>query len=294
VKWIDVHGAQPEEVVYSHPSFARNEQAVKVIREAEKCVVEKADIITVQSEVMMSHLLETHGKGLIAYAYQCGADTDKFKPDAWSREQVRRSLGYQSNDCVIVYAGGTASWQMVPETLRLLAALHKHDPRCKGLIVTQSDHETVIKLAKSCGLPEKAFSLRRATHEEVPAYLSASDIGVLLRVDNVVNRVACPTKLGEYLACGLPVIVGPVAKHWPWFLTDNISYTVNNLINVECDAEAVLGFIRAVCVERIATGERCRQMAVEKLSRSRDRNVLQRDVMPVLHRLQNEYRKQKN
>lgn len=45
VKWIGVNGAQPEEVVYSHPSFARNEQVVKVIREAEKCVVEKKTLL---------------------------------------------------------------------------------------------------------------------------------------------------------------------------------------------------------------------------------------------------------
>jgi glycosyltransferase involved in cell wall biosynthesis len=35
----------------------------------------------------------------------------------------------------------------------------------------------------------------------------AADVGLLIRGDDLVNRVAAPTKFAEYLACGLPVVV---------------------------------------------------------------------------------------
>lgn len=34
----------------------------------------------------------------------------------------------------------------------------------------------------------------------------AADLAVIFRKQDLVNRVACPTKFAEYLGCGLPVL----------------------------------------------------------------------------------------
>ena len=44
-------------------------------------------------------------------------------------------------------------------------------------------------------------------HSEVMRYMSAADAGIIMRNDIVVNNVASPIKIGEYLGCGLPVIL---------------------------------------------------------------------------------------
>ena len=49
---------------------------------------------------------------------------------------------------------------------------------------------------------------------EVPHYLNAADVAFLFRDNVVMNAVASPTKLAEYMACGLPIISSEVAKHW--------------------------------------------------------------------------------
>ena len=38
-------------------------------------------------------------------------------------------------------------------------------------------------------------------------FLNASDIGIILRENNLVNNVSSPMKIGEYLCCGLPLIL---------------------------------------------------------------------------------------
>ena len=42
-----------------------------------------------------------------------------------------------------------------------------------------------------------------------PEYLAAADLGLLLRDQTTLNRVASPVKFGEYLASGTPVIMTP-------------------------------------------------------------------------------------
>jgi glycosyltransferase involved in cell wall biosynthesis len=58
-------------------------------------------------------------------------------------------------------------------------------------------------------LPEGTYSVISSLVEEVGKYLEASDLGLLLRENHVVNRVASPTKFAEYLLCGLPVVISP-------------------------------------------------------------------------------------
>jgi hypothetical protein len=44
-------------------------------------------------------------------------------------------------------------------------------------------------------------------HHEVPVRLAGAHVGFLLRRSSPVNEVSSPTKFGEYLAAGLPVVM---------------------------------------------------------------------------------------
>jgi glycosyltransferase involved in cell wall biosynthesis len=49
--------------------------------------------------------------------------------------------------------------------------------------------------------------IQPSEHGEVPFWLAAADIAIGLRQPNFSSLGASPTKLAEYLACGLPVVV---------------------------------------------------------------------------------------
>lgn len=51
------------------------------------------------------------------------------------------------------------------------------------------------------------FSVQAVASSEVPSYLAAADVGLAF-IKRCVSKVASsPTKNGEYLACGLPLVI---------------------------------------------------------------------------------------
>ena len=122
----------------------------------------------------------------------------------------RRAAGL---DGVVVGCVGTLSHSYQrAETLNYLALLARRLPRMTALIVTREDHESLREAALRAGIPPGQFVLRRASFDEMPALIALMDVGVFFVKPLVSMRAAAPTKLGEFLACGVPVVIaGPLA-----------------------------------------------------------------------------------
>lgn len=279
ISWLDFHGAMPEEVLLCYPNRSGTKRFAMELRCKENRVAKEADVITCQSGAMISHLESAYGKKLLnAHVYHCGVDTDMFAFDNEKRIATRKAFGFTSADRLIVYAGGIHPWQKFPETLRMIAALHAKDSRYKGIVLTGWDQDEINRIARACSLPTDSFVVKSVPHWEVPSCLVAADVGVLLRDDSTVNRVACPTKLGEYLACGLPIITGPVAKHWAWTSSvEDISFVVEHY-NVEKCTDLIANFIEVVFKNSEVLRYRCRKIAIDTLSMKADADMVARII----------------
>lgn len=100
----------------------------------------------------------------------------------------------------VVYAGGIQRWQNVD--LMLAAAADQPELRYDFL----SDQPHVFKDgARRAGL--RRCQCGTAPARDVPAHYRLAEYGFLLRDDIPLNRVACPTKLVEYLHWGVVPIV---------------------------------------------------------------------------------------
>jgi glycosyltransferase involved in cell wall biosynthesis len=60
---------------------------------------------------------------------------------------------------------------------------------------------------KARGVGTDFFSVRAVAATEVPSYLAAADAGLAFNKPCVSRIASSPTKNGEYLACGLPLII---------------------------------------------------------------------------------------
>jgi glycosyltransferase involved in cell wall biosynthesis len=78
------------------------------------------------------------------------------------------------------------------------------------------------KLIDDLELKEKVIFLGRIKNDEIPGQISKSSILVLPRPDSIQARNGFPTKLGEYLATGIPVIATSVGEI-PHYLKDNVN-----------------------------------------------------------------------
>lgn len=197
---IDWHGLVPEE---SRMGGA-HENRVKALEAAERGMLASADLNVFVSEAMVNHYHEKYSlESLPHVIVPCCVSDQRF---AISAEIGDSSFGDTS--LVFAYAGSMADWQCGPEMITLFAALHRYDNRCRFVfLVPSSDHDRVLQFARVAGLPIEAFNLKAVTHDEVPAHLATAHMGVLLRRIDPVNTVSSPTKFGEYLAAGLPVLM---------------------------------------------------------------------------------------
>ena len=129
-----------------------------------------------------------------------------FYFDSAARSEIRKSLDLDETSILLCYSGGTSAWQRIADIISLLKRVCLADARCKALFLTTSQDEVTRRL-KEVQFPSGQAFVRGCTHKEVHRYLSAADVGLIMRHDTLVNNVASPVKIGEYLACGLPVIL---------------------------------------------------------------------------------------
>jgi glycosyltransferase involved in cell wall biosynthesis len=142
----------------------------------------------------------------------CVVDCKMFRFDANVRRTMRETLGLERN-FVFVYAGGTQSWQCLDDMLFLFDKI-QHSDLFKDfhplfLLLVWDTSFSLEERARKLNITTTNIFLYNLSHQEIPAYLQASDAAFLLRKDITTNLVSSPTKVGEYLASGLPIITTP-------------------------------------------------------------------------------------
>lgn len=167
-------------------------------------------------------------------------DDDRACFDVAARDEIRNALGLDQTDILLCYSGGTSAWQRIGDIVSLLKEICLANPKCKALFLTTSFQE-VSRLIEGVQFPSGRAFVHSCAHNEVHRYLSAADVGLIMRHNTIVNNVASPVKVGEYLACGLPVIlthgIGDYSDLLP---AAGVGLLLNEELNM---VDQVLGFL---------------------------------------------------
>jgi len=124
-----------------------------------------------------------------------------------NREKIRQSLGVTNEEKLLVYSGGYARYQHLEDlTIPFIELILRQSEQVKVLILSQ-DMLKIQQIVKAATEYYDRYIFRKVDQIEVGDYLSACDLGFLLRRESLVNTVAQPVKIGEYLAAGVPVCV---------------------------------------------------------------------------------------
>jgi len=209
---LDVHG---DMVAEKHPDMPREAdlRATAHLRQ-EQGAIRAADRILCISRAMRDVLRARHGGIPPAYIVPCLVEVHKFSPAFETRESRRAEFGL-SDRLVLCYTGSLFRWQCVEETLRLIIKLRRIDTRYFALFITPGDLSPYARLLQQIGRQEDDFRILSLSSDRVPAVLCMADAGLLLRAESPTNRVCSPTKLGEYLAAGAPVVTTEYAGDAP-------------------------------------------------------------------------------
>jgi glycosyltransferase involved in cell wall biosynthesis len=136
----------------------------------------------------------------------CCVDLSLFQFSDEERARRRSELGL-GDRLTMVYSGSLDGWYLTEQMADFFASFLRHNPEAHLMWLTTGSHDRVRELMRARDVGADNFSVRAVASGEVPSYLAAADVGLAF-IKRCVSKIASsPTKNGEYLACGLPLVI---------------------------------------------------------------------------------------
>lgn len=200
---FDLRGLMAEE--YEDAGLWTRESAgFRITKWIEGVAIRRAAGIVVLTHKVAGMLFGPQGDPRV-HVIPCCADLERIAAAASRREEVRAALGV-GQDPVLIYVGKFTGWYMHEEMAELFAVARKRRPSLHLLVLTQVEPGPItIELARH-GVPLDAVTILSASSEDVPGYLAAADLAMALIRPLPSKASSSPTKIGEYLGAGLPVV----------------------------------------------------------------------------------------
>jgi glycosyltransferase involved in cell wall biosynthesis len=138
----------------------------------------------------------------------CPVNLDSFAYQPEQGQQVRKRLGFSHDAIVGVYLGKFGDIYYDQEAFEVFrAAADFFGPRFRLIVLTPNPLPEVKNKLERVGFSESQYFVTKSPHHEVPGYLSAADFA-FAPIKPAPCRLYCsPVKVGEYWACGLPVLL---------------------------------------------------------------------------------------
>ena len=186
---LDIHGAVVEEA-----KMIEDAAAIPWAEKAEKILFGSARYAISLTESMEQYYSAKYGR----------ADMIFFRTPVLSRDISGDGETYEkeSDPPIVVYSGGCQKWQNIDLMIR--AIKDNLDRYVFNIFVSRPD--IFADKWGSDPIPGNVIVKNGAPNEITEVYKKAR-FGFILRDDTVLNRVACPTKLMEYIQFGIIPVV---------------------------------------------------------------------------------------
>lgn len=233
----------------------------------EKIAVKRSDAIVVLTERMNKYLKDNFRSDVLIQTIPCCVDMEKFAYDEKKRIGLRNKFGLYDK-FVFIYSGSLGTYNLLDEMFDFFKTAKDMIHNAHFFILTQDKDRVISLLNEYRGINKEQFTIESALPPDVPAYLSMADAGLIFRRDSVTAIAACPTKFGEYLACGLPVVsmskIGDVAA----IINSN---SVGAVLDSYAPSEyrKSIAMLLSLCKEKNNLRQRCRDTAEEVFSLQR-------------------------
>jgi glycosyltransferase involved in cell wall biosynthesis len=260
---FDIRGFFPEEYTDAG-RWPEGGWLYRTAKRIERWLLREADGFVVLTEKAREILFPesrstgVDGLGRPVEVIPCCVDLSRFHEAPELRAEARRELGIE-NRKVLVYLGSFGGWYQTNEMLDLFSAAKRMDPNTFVMILTQRDKEKIAEQLKSRGFAESDILVESVAPENVVSYLAAADVAVSFIKACYSKLSSSPTKIAEYLACGLPIIANTGVGDIDELISKNdvgklvTHYDSRNYV----DALESLNSLNGV-------GNRCREVAVRE------------------------------
>lgn len=129
-----------------------------------------------------------------------------YKADACNSdklEEIKNIEHWKETDYVMTYVGSTEAWQSTAQLVDIIEKASNLSKRIRFIVLTNGEIPELNTLKEKL---KNRLTVKSVKHSLMKYYLAISDVGIVIRDNNIVNRVAAPTKIAEYLTNGLKIL----------------------------------------------------------------------------------------
>lgn len=181
--------------------WEKDSQIFKLTKSLEKSFIMNADHIVSLTHTAVKEIKKfdyTRNIDLNFSVISTCVDIEKFSKFALNR----------NNDKVFNfgYLGTVGTWYLFDETVKAFKISLSIIPSAKFLIINNGEHGLINSKLTKYKVPLSSVRIVSADHSEVPALLNEVSASIFFLKPVFSKQASAPTKLGEFLACGIPCL----------------------------------------------------------------------------------------
>jgi glycosyltransferase involved in cell wall biosynthesis len=201
---FDVRGLMADEYADAG-RWKRGGLPYRITQRFQRTGLRRADAVVILTEAVRRHLHKLGANGDSATVIPCCADLQQIELRAREREAAKEELGASARP-VMVYLGKFTGWYLEREMADFYAVARALWPDLMFLIITQADPRPMLRELERVGTGSADYRVIRVAPRDIGRYLAAADFGISFIRPCFSKISSSPTKIGEYLSAGLPVV----------------------------------------------------------------------------------------
>lgn len=192
---VNHRGDYIDEYAFSNGDIVEEHTLANMLKLLSYSVTIAHGSICVSEKLKNNIEFRTNKKLQKCYIFPCCPDIERFA-------KVEPVV---SEDTIVGYFGGLNKWQCFSQVIEIAQRLSAVDSSIKLLILTNSDASSYRKDLEKLG--KGNYIIKSVPYKDMPNEIARMDVSFALREDRDLNFVSSPTKIGESLAAGVPVVV---------------------------------------------------------------------------------------
>lgn len=211
ITWFQ--GVTPEEMDLLYKGRWDHRPRIMAHRFFEKYALKHSNLNLFVSEAMMKHYLK-HYKFNAADCYIMPCFGNKLDRNAFTNQKYRVPR--------FLYSGSITKWQCIDKMLILFKKIKDVIPEASLNILTP-DHDKATALLSQYDVTAQIDFIEP---DKLQDYIQQFKYGFIVRDDIVVNQVATPTKMSNYMGAGIIPVYSDVVHDYQKHITGKSDYVI--------------------------------------------------------------------